>query len=315
MRGKRSSGYQKVLGERLGRSMIKELWNALLAHDVAGLAAQLSYRFALATLWLLIILAALSGFMADLVGGPNPTRQLMETAFSRSPAEVKPVLEAQLRHLIEAHSPALLLSGSVGALWTGTAGFTSVMNALNRVHAVPESRPYARRVLLGAVMTVSVGALVVMLLMLFLVWQVAGEQIADAMGVPAGARIAVRLLSVCLTIPLLMVATATLYHLTPNRQTSMRWVSPGALLFVPVWLGATFLFGVYLANFPSYANAYGAIGTLLVLFTWFFITSFSLLLGAEIDALVDRHREINLRVMVLLKRAYPARDWSGTERR
>ena len=57
-----------------------------------------------------------------------------------------------------------------------------------------------------------------------------------------------------------------------------------------VWLATTSFFGVYVANFPSYANAYGVIGTLFVLFTWFFATSFTLLLGAELDALFERRR-------------------------
>ena len=79
------------------RSIARELWQAVLEHDVAGLAAQLAYRFALAMLWLLIFFAALSGFVAGAFGGANPTQRLMESAFVTSPADVQPVLEASWR--------------------------------------------------------------------------------------------------------------------------------------------------------------------------------------------------------------------------
>ena len=272
------------------RPFVRELWGSILEHDVAGLAAQLAYRFALAMLWLMIVFAALSGFVAEAFGGGNPTQRLMESAFSRAPADVRPVLEAQVQQLVDAHSPGLLLSGALGALWTGTAGFNAVMKALNQIHGVRESRPYLRRVLLSAALTLSVGTLLLAVLVLLLVRQIAGAQIADELGIPAGIGRAVDWLTVPMSIPLLIAATAVLYRVTPDREVRMRWVSVGTLLFVGAWLGATFLFGVYLANFPSYANAYGAIGTLLVLFTWFSITSFTLLLGAEVDVLIDRGR-------------------------
>jgi membrane protein len=272
------------------RTLIRELWGAVLEHDVAGLGAQLAYRFALAMLWLLIVFAALGGLVAEAFGGGNPTQRLMESAFSAAPADVRPVLEAQLQQLVDAHSPGLLFSAALGALWTGTAGFNAVMKALNQIHGARETRPYLRRVLLGATLTLSVGSLLLALLVTLLVRQVAGVQIANEIEIPAGVGRAFDWLAVPMSIPLLIGATAVLYRVTPDREVTMRWVSVGTLLFVGAWLGATFLFGIYLANFPSYANAYGAVATLLVLFTWFSITSFMLLLGAEVDVLVDRRR-------------------------
>jgi uncharacterized BrkB/YihY/UPF0761 family membrane protein len=81
-----------MLGSRL---VARELWKAVLEHDLPGLAAQLAYRFELAMLWLLIFVAALSGYVAETYGGANPTQRLMESAFSRSPSDVKPILESQ----------------------------------------------------------------------------------------------------------------------------------------------------------------------------------------------------------------------------
>ena len=234
----------------------------------------------------------------------------MESAFSKSPAEVKPVLEAQIDQLVGANSPALLFSAALGALWTGTAGFTSVMNALNRVHGVRETRPYVRRVLLAAALTLSVGVGIVAVLLVLLVRQVAGAKIADALGVPTTALRAADLLSIAVIVPLLVGATAVLYRMTPDRHAEVRWITPGAVLFVVLWLGATFLFGTYLANLPSYANAYGVIGTVLVLFTWFFITSFTLLLGAEVDALRSRARH-GARAPSAGSRGDPQRPASG----
>jgi membrane protein len=168
------------------------------------------------------------------------------------------------------------------------AGFTALMKALNEVYGVRESRPYLRRLLLSAAITASIGTLLLTILVLTLVRQIAGEGVADLLGVPAAVGYAADLLSLLASIPILIGATAVLYGALPDRHSGTHVMSLGALMFVVGWLGGTLLFGAYLANFPSYANVYGVIGTLLVLLTWFFITSFALLLGAEVDAMRGR---------------------------
>jgi membrane protein len=78
-----------------------------------------------------------------------------------------------------------------------------------------------------------------------------------------------------------------LYKLAPNIHLPWRFITPGSLLFTVVWLIATVGFGLYVANFSSYNKTYGALGGVVVLLTWLYLTNLVLLLGAEINALID----------------------------
>jgi uncharacterized BrkB/YihY/UPF0761 family membrane protein len=117
--------------------------------------------------------------------------------------------------------------------------------------------------------------------------QVAGDEIANALGLTgvwaplvAWARIPVVLI-------VLLVAIGIVYWLTPNADLSFKWITPGALTFVLMWLVSTMAFAVYVANFANYQATYGTIGGVIILMIWLYITAFALLLGGKINAMVQ----------------------------
>jgi membrane protein len=89
-----------------------------------------------------------------------------------------------------------------------------------------------------------------------------------------------------IVIALILFAMAFLYWATPNVDLPFQWITPGAVVFTIGWLVASYLFGLYVANFGSYNATYGALGGIVVLLVWFYISAFILLLGGEINALV-----------------------------
>ena len=94
---------------------------------------------------------------------------------------------------------------------------------------------------------------------------------------------------------LLIVAgiLAILYYTAPNvRQPGFRWVSPGSMLAVVLWLAASALFALYVANFASYNKTYGALASVIVFLVWLWITNIAILLGAELNAELERGRQI-----------------------
>jgi membrane protein len=97
--------------------------------------------------------------------------------------------------------------------------------------------------------------------------------------------------------PVLLVVVTTmfalLYYLAPNvRQPRFRWITPGGLLGVLLWVIASVLFGLYIANYGSYNKTYGALASVIVFLVWLWITNLALLLGAEFDAELEREREL-----------------------
>jgi membrane protein len=94
---------------------------------------------------------------------------------------------------------------------------------------------------------------------------------------------------------------AGLYYAAPNaRQRRFRWVTPGGVLAVVVWVIASVGFGIYVANFGSYNRTYGTLGGVISFLVWLWISNVALLLGAEFDAELERERE--------LKAGLPAED-------
>jgi membrane protein len=91
----------------------------------------------------------------------------------------------------------------------------------------------------------------------------------------------------------LMIVLAILYYASPNaRQTGFRWISPGSVLAVLIWLAASAGFGLYVSNFSSYNKIYGALGAIISFLVWLWISNLAILLGAEFDAELERGRAI-----------------------
>ena len=86
---------------------------------------------------------------------------------------------------------------------------------------------------------------------------------------------------------------ASLYFAAPNvKQPRFRWVSPGGVLAVLIWIAASVAFGFYVSNFGSYNKTYGALGGVISFLVWMWISNIAILLGAEFDAELEREREL-----------------------
>jgi membrane protein len=106
-----------------------------------------------------------------------------------------------------------------------------------------------------------------------------------------------------------MVIVALLYYLTPNvRQPRFRWLSPGALLAILTWVGGSALFGLYVANFSNYDAVYGSLAGVMVFLVWLWVTNTALLLGAELDAEIERARELQAGISAERHVQLPPRD-------
>lgn len=259
--------------------------------DAMGLAAELAFRLMFALFPLLIFLAALSSYAARWLGIDNPTEEILNEASAHLPADVASLLETQLNGIFGAQNPGLLTVTAVTAVWAASSGTKTVMKALNKVHEVQESRPFLRKQALGVGLTVLGGLAFLAGALVLVVGQAAGEQIADAVGLGEAWSVAVTLLRIPVVIVLIAMAVALVYWSAPNTDLPLQWVSPGAALFVVMWLLGTIAFGFYVANFGSYNATYGSLGAVIVLMTWLYYSSLLLIVGAEVNELRRRSAE------------------------
>jgi membrane protein len=271
----------------LGKTLVKEISE----DDVSGLAAEMSYRFFLALFPFFIFIAAFAGLVTDVFDVENPTDRIVDTIGDTIPLDAANLLREQLDGILASTNPGLLSIGIIGAIWAASSGVNTIIKGLNRVHDVEEGRPIWRRYLLAVTLTLMGGAAIILAFVALVVGQTVGVDIAEKIGLSGAATTMFTFLRWPIAIVAILIAISFLYWAAPNKDIPLKWIPPGAILFTTSWLVATYLFSIYVANFGSYNSTYGALGGVVILLIWFYLTSFIFLLGGQVNAVL--HQELD----------------------
>ena len=164
------------------------------------------------------------------------------------------------------------------------------MRAMNRTYGVRETRPAWERYLLALGLTAFAGLMIVASFLVLVVWQASGTKIVDKIGLGGAAAALLPLARWPVAIVAILFASGIIYRVAPNVRLSLKRILPGAVLFTTVWLVATYLFGLYISHFASYNSTYGTLGGVVILLVWFYLTAFILLVGAELNAVLEQRR-------------------------
>jgi membrane protein len=177
--------------------------------------------------------------------------------------------------------------GIVIALWTASAGVRLMMSAMNAAYDVVEGRPIWKRFPLSIFYTVGVAGMLLVAAALM----VLGPQVMTWVAAQIGMEDFIVTLWTILRWPviviLLMVAVALMYYVMPDVKQKFRFITPGSVLAVVVWIVASLGFGYYVKTFANYNAMYGSIGAIIVLLLYFYISAAVLLLGVEMNAVID----------------------------
>ncbi len=261
----------------------KEFFSSLrgeLSRDgVTDIAASVTYYGALALFPFLLFLVAL----ASVVIAPSDAERLVEELSSVAPGAVTQIVGERIRQLGEQENATLVGFGALGAIWAASGGIMALMRALNTAYDVREGRPFWKVRGIALLMTVVAGALALFAALV----AVATVPLADRIGGPLG--LAIGWLRLPLAGLVMMFLWALLYYVLPDVQQRFRFITPGSVGGVLLWVLASWGFSRYVASFGSYDKTYGALGGVIVLFLWMWISSLVLLVGAEVNALIE-HR-------------------------
>jgi membrane protein len=221
--------------------------------------------------------------LASLIIDPGQAQVLIDQLARVAPGAVTQIVSERLRALGESQPTGLLTVSAAGAVWAASGGIAALMRALNVVYDVEESRPFWKVRLIAVATTLGAALISVVATLL----AVATPAIADAVGGPVGQVI------LWLRLPvagfLMIWVWALLYYLLPDVQQSFKLITPGSVLGVLVWLIASWAFSLYVSNFGKYDVTYGALGGVVVMLFWMWITAQVLMLGAEVNAVLE-HR-------------------------
>jgi len=239
-------------------------------HDIAGLSAELAYRFFLALFPFVIFLAALGAFIAR------------SRAFGAAlPAEAAPLVGEELRRIVERSDAGLLSFGALAALYVATGGTNAALKGVQRAYGLSVTRPVWRAYPLAIGLTLGGGTLIVILFVLLVGLEIPGASAALRLGLEPAWR-AVLGLRWVLAVPVLVLVAGTLYRIGTVFRPPLRAVLPGAGFFALAWLAATYLFALYVDTLGTYGATYGTLAGVAGLLVWLYLSALLLLLGAEI---------------------------------
>lgn len=262
--------------------LLKLLWHEFTDDDISGQAAKVAYYAFLSFPPALLVLFALTGFF----GGPETAAWITMRLEAMLPAEASALIDGFVQQVVNDQAPGPFSVGLLLALWAASNVFMGLGDALNRVYDVEETRSWIKRRLLAlAVMLVSA--------LLFLggsVLLVAGPGIAEALDLFGIANLLWTVLQWPLALLLVASAFWLIYYVLPARDQSdaKRSILKGATAAAILWALATIGFRIYVANFGSYSETYGFLGAVIVLLLWLYLTGVVVLLGGELNAVVEQ---------------------------
>ncbi|CAA9307091.1 MAG: Ribonuclease BN [uncultured Friedmanniella sp.] len=255
----------------------KRGWAEAKADNVPLLAAGMAYYAFLAIFPALVAAVLLYALFAD----PATIAEQINSAGAALPEDIRRTITDQIT-LAEGRGAgwgavvAILL-----ALFSASGGVGNMMTAINTAYDEEETRGFVKK--RGIALLLTLGVIVFFLVVVALVAVLPG--ILQVLGTSTLVNILIQVVRWLLIVVVISIALAVLYRIAPDRDApKMRWTSVGAAIATVLWIVASVGFSLYISNFSSYAKTYGALAGIVILLLWLFITSYAVLLGAEINA-------------------------------
>jgi membrane protein len=256
---------------------------------LAAFAGNLTYKGLFALFPLLVFLLSLLG----LFGAPDLLDSLLRQASAVLPQDAVSLIEEQLVGLAQTKAQgAFTVSAIVAillALWGVSGAFRSVMEAMNVMYEVEEERPLWKQYLISILLSLGVAALLLCSLGLIVFGPKIGSAIADVVGLGYVFQIVWNIVQWPVLIGFVLFAFALVYYFAPDVEQRFKWVSPGSIIAVVVWVLFSLLFSLYVNKFSSFNATYGSLAGIIVLMLYIYYSSFIMLIGAEMNQVIEEH--------------------------
>jgi membrane protein len=258
--------------------------------NLSDWAAALTYYGILSIFPALLALVSILGLI-----GPSATQPLIDNLSAVAPGPAKQIVTSAITNLQKSSGAAgvLFVVGIALAVWSASGYVAAFMRASNAIYEVGEGRPIWKTVPTRLLTTI---ALLLMLAIVAIGVTVTGglaQQVGKLLGIGDTAVTVWDIAKWPVILFVVMTMFALLYWAAPNiKHPKFRWISPGGVFGVLIWLAASALFALYVANFANYNKTYGALGGVIVFLVWLWISNLAILFGAEFNAEAERGRQI-----------------------
>lgn len=270
------------------------IWREVNEDDCWGMAAQLSYYFLLAFFPFLVFLSALINYLP---GVPGLLERLLDDFYRFMPERSYALVKSILTSVLRTRDQGILTLGLASALWFASSAFNGMIALLNRAYQVRDNRSYfhTRTLAVGVTLAVSAFLLISGVLIFF------GDLMVGALTTTwwlEAIYTAARWVGIFV---LLNIGVQIVYYILPARRFPWRLVTPGGLLATTGWVVGSLGFRWYVNRFGEFQELWGSLGALIALMLWFYLCSFCLVLGGEIDSEIHKIRRETPRDPVLVR--------------
>jgi membrane protein len=271
-------------------AVIKRTVSEFRADNLTDWAAALTYYGVLAIFPAIIALVSIVGFV-----GPSVTQSILDNLKQLTPGPANDILSGAVKQVAGSRGSAgvAFVLGIAIAIWSASGYVGAFARASNAIYEVPEGRPFWKLRPMQLIVTTLMILLLAACALSVVVTGPVAKQLGDVVGAGSGAVGAWDIAKWPVIALVVSLMFSVLYFAAPNvRQPGFRWITPGGLLALVVLLIASALFALYVANFASYNTTYGALGGVIAFLVWLWISNIAVLLGAELNAEVERSREL-----------------------
>jgi membrane protein len=280
------------LGKRSWFGTLKRVVSEFRKDNLTDWAAALTYYAVLSIFPAFIAMISILGLVVD---PATITRVVTDTVSQLGPESAVNTIKRPIEEISANQSTAFLglIVGLALALWTASNYVGAFMRASNAIYEREEGRPFWKLRPLQVLVTLILVLMAALVVLALIVSGPVAEAIGSAVGLGDTAVMVWDIAKWPVLLVVVMLMLAILYWSAPNaKPAGFRWISPGSIVAVVVWVVASAGFALYVANFSSYDKTYGTLGGVIVFLVWMWITNIAVLLGAELNAETERAREL-----------------------
>lgn len=263
--------------------LIKRTVKETQADKGFGLAAQLAYYFFLALFPALLVLIALAGVFAD----AGFVERLVNMMSGAVPPDVISIIRDQLIRISQGQQGGILTFGVLAALWSSSAAIVSLIDALNSAYDVEDSRPWWKQRLVAIALTVGIAIFIIASFALVLAGPEIADWLAGRFGLGSAFAWTWKIVQWPIVFVLVALAFGLVYYFGPDVEQDFVFLTPGSVLATVLWLLGSLAFRFYVMNFASYNETYGAVGGVMVLLLWLYLSGLVVIVGAEMNAEIE----------------------------
>lgn len=278
------------LAPRAWWDVLKRTVGRFRADNLTDSAAALTYYAMLSIFPALIVLVSIVGLAGDAA-----TQSLLDNVAALGPGPAQEIVTGAIEQVAGSQGTAgfALAFGLATALWSASAYVGAFSRAANVAYEVDEGRPFWKLRPLQLGITLVLLLLVALSSIAVVVSGPLARQVGNLFGLGDTAIAVWGIVKWPVIVVIVMGMLAILYYIAPNvRHHSFRWITPGGIAATLLWIAASAGFALYVANFASYNKTYGSLAGVIAFLVWLWISNIAVLLGAELNAELERGREI-----------------------